>query len=250
MQSFVAPQSAVTTLVSDRCLLCDSSGGIVPLALRQPLSQATHLLNALSRRVAPGKILDIGCNFGVFLRLAQQRGWEACGYEPNGEASESCVEAGFDVRSGWELVECGFAADEFSAVSVVDAFCFSLHPFADLTTYYRLLRPGGVLAMRLTNKHTLIKLAYRFLSPSRREAAISRLLLGQFHSASLNTVRCWLTKVGFREISIESRAMSVPWREARWRARLGYAAADLLRLGTLGTLNISPGILVYARKPA
>jgi SAM-dependent methyltransferase len=210
----------------------------------------SRVLEGLERRVRPARLLDIGCNFGRFLTLAQARGWTPLGFEPNDDAARRCRAGGFDVRSGWELHECGFADEDFTAVTVVDVFCCSLHPFDDLVAYRRLLRPGGVLAMRLTNKHAMIR-AVDSLVPgaSRRNRLISKLLLGQFHSASPGTVRRWLAKAGFVEISIEGRAMACPWSEARWRSRLAYGGTDVLRALTLGAVNLSPGILVFARKP-
>ncbi len=209
----------------------------------------TRVLDGLAQRISPGSLLDIGCNFGRFLTLAQNHGWMPVGIEPNPQAAKCCIDAGFDVRSGWDLQECGFADQQFAAVTAIDVFCCSLHPFSDLVAYRRLLHPGGVLAMRLTSKHAAIKLLGPLMNSSRRDAAISRLLLGQFHSATPRTIRHWLEKAGFADISIHGRAMACPWSEARWRSRLAYGGAELLRALTLGTVSLSPGILVFARRP-
>jgi SAM-dependent methyltransferase len=213
------------------------------------LALFSRVFEELDKRVSPGPLLDIGCNFGKFLTLAKSLGWKPAGYEPNTEAARCCVEAGFDVRSGWDLNACGFGDGQFSAITVIDVFCYSLHPFNDLQTYHRLLRPGGVLAMRLTNKHAAIRFLDRFTRSPRKDAAISRLLLAQFHSASPATIRYWLKKAGFADISIQGRATTGPWSEAGWRTRLAYGGAELLRFLTLGTVCLSPGILVFARRP-
>jgi SAM-dependent methyltransferase len=208
-----------------------------------------RVLDGLAKRISSASLLDIGCNFGRFLTLAKGYGWTPYGFEPNAEAAQRCVAAGFDVRAGWELEDCGFADQQFLAITVIDVFCCSLHPFADLVTYRRLLKPGGVMAMRLTSKHAAIKAVDSWMKPPRRDKIISRLLLGQFHSATPSTIRKWLAKAGFVDISIEGRAMACPWREARWRSRLAYGGTDLLRAVTLGAVNLSPGILVFARRP-
>ena len=213
------------------------------------LALFSRLLDGLEKRVSPGPLLDIGCNFGRFLKLAKSRGWKPAGYEPNSEAAGSCVAGGFDVRSGWDLNACGFSNGQFSAITVVDVFYYSLQPFNDLATYHRLLRPGGVLAMRLTNKYAAIRILDRFTRSPRKDAAIARLLLAQFHSASPAIVRHWLKKAGFADISIQGRAATGPWREAGWGTRLAYGGAELLRILTLGAVNLSPGILVFARRP-
>lgn len=209
----------------------------------------SRVLDGLAQRISPGALLDIGCNFGRFLTLAQDHGWTPIGVEPNPQAAKCCTNAGFDVRSDWDLQECGFADQQFAAVTAIDVFCYSRHPFSDLVAYRRLLQPGGVLAMRLTNKHAAIRVLGPLMNSHQRDAAISRLLLGQFHSATPGTIRHWLGKAGFVDISIHGRAMAGPWSEAPWRSRLAYGGAELLRVLTLGTINLSPGILVFARRP-
>lgn len=215
----------------------------------QKIPLFTRIMDGLAQRICPGSLLDIGCNFGKFLSLAQYYGWKPVGIEPNPQAAKCCIDAGFDVRSGWDLQECGFADQQFAAVTAIDVFCYSLHPFSDLVAYRRLLRAGGVLAMRLTSKHAAIKVLSALKNPARRDAAISRLLLGQFHSASPRTIRHWLEKADFADISIHGRAMACPWSEAHWRSRLAYGGAELLRAVTLGAVSLSPGILVFAQRP-
>jgi SAM-dependent methyltransferase len=209
----------------------------------------SRVLDGLAQRIRPGKLLDIGCNFGRLLAMAKERGWTPFGFEPNDEAVKVCVDAGYDVHSGWELRECGFSDEQFDAITVVDVFCCSLHPFDDLVGYHRLLRPGGAMAMRLTSKHAAIRVVDKLLDGARRDTLISRLLLGQFHSATPGTVRRWLTKAGFVDVVVQGRAMACPWSEACWKSRLAYGGMDVLRAVTLGTVNLSPGILVFARKP-
>ena len=42
-----------------------------------------RLLAAAERFVAPGRLLDIGCGLGDLLFVAQSRGWDVTGLEPN-----------------------------------------------------------------------------------------------------------------------------------------------------------------------
>jgi SAM-dependent methyltransferase len=208
----------------------------------------TRVLDGLEQRTRPGRLLDIGCNFGRFLEMAKARGWTPSGYEPYEEAAKRCIAQGYDVRGGWEGLDCGLAENQFDALTVVDVFCVSLHPARDLSAYHRLLRPGGVMAMRLTNKHLVLRAVESLTKGDRRDAIISRLLFGQLHSASPRTIRRWLAKAGFDNIAVEGRAMATPWSKSRLRSRLAYGGMEVLRAVTLGTINLSPGILVFARK--
>ena len=71
-----------------------------------------------------GRLLDIGCGWGHFLKRAKRRGWEPWGIEPSREASESArrelggpilngtvestelPENYFDVITLWNVVDC------------------------------------------------------------------------------------------------------------------------------------------------
>jgi len=89
----------------------------------------------------------VGCNFGRFLKRARDAGWRGRGFEPNTEAAEATRQLGFEVASGWQLAEAGFSPAQFQAIVLVDVFYYSWHPFQDLQTYCRLLRPGGMLVV-------------------------------------------------------------------------------------------------------
>src|SRR5205085_11620691 len=66
-----------------------------------------------------GKLLDVGCSIGLFLHLAQKRGWDATGLEPAPRAREHARQVyGLEVRDD-TLEEAGFPDGSFDAVALL-----------------------------------------------------------------------------------------------------------------------------------
>ena len=97
-----------------------------------------------------GRLLDIGCGVGDFLRVVKESGWEVAGIEPSEHAksialkrlgflpldpseANSFADGSFDVITMWHVLEH------------VD----DLH--AQLATLHRLLKPGGRLVIAVPN---------------------------------------------------------------------------------------------------
>jgi len=209
----------------------------------------SRLLEKMSCLTPTGSVLDLGCNFGHFLRRAAHAGWTPSGFEPNIVAAETARTSGFDVRSGWLLRDVDFAESYFAAVTVIDVLAFVWNPLETLQTTYRLLRPGGVIAMRISNKRLVLGLARALTAAgAARDARISTLLQGQFHSMGLNSLSRIMREIGFRAVRIQPNATVAPWRATTWRTRIAYLGANILYCSSRGTFNLSPGCLLFANK--
>ena len=208
-----------------------------------------RILAGLSRWTKPGPLLDFGCNFGQFLVMAREAGWDPVGFDPYETAAEIARSKGFDVRCGWSLVEAGFPEGYFAAITANDVFCLVWDPVGVLQTFYRLLRPGGVLGMRLTNKRFILGLLRSFSRPgAARDHRISYILQGQFRSIGLASLTRIMRGLGFDSIEVKSRAVTAPWSALRWQTQIAYVGAEIVRFLSLTKLNLSPGVLLFARK--
>jgi SAM-dependent methyltransferase len=208
-----------------------------------------QILRGLSSWTQPGKLLDFGCNYGQFLLMAHEAGWQPSGFEPYLPAAKTAQGRGFEVHSKWSLEEVGFAERSFAAITAVDVFCLVWNPIATLKTFHRILKPGGVLGMRLTNKRFVLGLTRTLSRPGPAlDNRISRILLGQFHSIGINSLIRIVRGLGFDRVLVQHRATAAPWSGLSCRTRGAYLAADLLYVLSFATVNLSPGILFFAQK--
>ena len=94
----------------------------------------------------PGKLLDVGCSTGFFLRVAQRAGWNAIGLEPSRWAAGLARAEGLDVVEG-TLESHPFEKGQFDVVTLWDVIEHVQDPRGMLGAAFRLLRPGGIIAL-------------------------------------------------------------------------------------------------------
>lgn len=102
-----------------------------------------------------GKILDTGCATGFFLETARKRGWLPYGVEIS-EYSAKIAQKKFGacVFTG-SLIEAHFDDREFDAVTAFDLIEHLNSPEEFLVEVFRILKPGGVIAICTINAESL-----------------------------------------------------------------------------------------------
>jgi 2-polyprenyl-3-methyl-5-hydroxy-6-metoxy-1,4-benzoquinol methylase len=108
----------------------------------------------LIERHAPqkGRFLDVGCNMGMLLRLARSRGWDAVGVEPSPTLHRLATEQlGLPVHNCFlnEMPESENGG--FDVVALSDVFEHVTEPLELLSSARRLLKPGGLLFVKVPN---------------------------------------------------------------------------------------------------
>ncbi len=98
-----------------------------------------------------GKLLDVGCAAGFFVKAAKERGWQAHGVEPSHWLAKYGREKlGVDSRQG-TLHTAKYAANSFDVVTFWDVLEHVPDPTADVKEAYRILKPGGLLVVNYPN---------------------------------------------------------------------------------------------------
>ncbi len=105
-----------------------------------------HLRPLEKIKAPPGKLLDVGAYTGVFVEIAAQHGWEACGIEPSHWAVEQAREHGLHMIEG-TLATSGLADGSLDVVTMWDVIEHVANPFGEVQQAYRLLKPGGLLVI-------------------------------------------------------------------------------------------------------
>jgi len=110
-----------------------------------------HILSLLGSANSR-RMLDVGCGGGTFLADARDAGWAMSGMEINAEFPEFCRR-----ELGIEDVKVGLISDppfpdaSFDAVSMLDVLEHMYDPVLSVKQCARLLKPGGVLAVKSPN---------------------------------------------------------------------------------------------------
>jgi ubiquinone/menaquinone biosynthesis C-methylase UbiE len=119
----------------------------------------THLSNHLMK-VLPkgGNLLDIGCGTGLFVEKYIQNGGYGTGLDISekmvAKARHRCPDCEFIVGTGEKLP---FDDHSFDAVSSVLVFSYVKDPVAMLSEVYRVLKPGGSVALCTLGKKLITK---------------------------------------------------------------------------------------------
>ncbi|KPK99237.1 MAG: hypothetical protein AMJ95_00390 [Omnitrophica WOR_2 bacterium SM23_72] len=112
-------------------------------------------ISRIERHGAKGCILDIGCAMGFFLEVAQARGWEPYGVEVS-EYSHAIANRRFSNRIfQGDLLDAHFAGDHFDAVTLFDVIEHGMKPLETFKEIYRILKPGGIVAISTVNTCSL-----------------------------------------------------------------------------------------------
>ncbi len=108
-------------------------------------------LKLISKYKPSGNFLDVGTNMGFFLRKAKGFGWNLFGVEPSPPLSEMARRYfGLNVKTAF-LEKAGFEEDSFDVISMTDVFEHLPHPSRTLKEVHRILKPDGVLFIKVPN---------------------------------------------------------------------------------------------------
>lgn len=141
-------------------------------------AQAARLVRVLERR---GSVLEVGSYVGAFLAAARDAGLHAEGVDVNAQVNAFTRTLGFAVHDGTiddlariDPQEPALPAHRYDAVAIWNCFDQLPDPRAAAHAAWRLLQPGGVLAIRVPNGEYYARWRRRVARPGGR---IARALL-------------------------------------------------------------------------
>ncbi len=120
-------------------------------ACRTYLREARGYYRFIDRYKKRGRLLDIGCSAGFFLKVARDQGWEAQGLELS-EDTAALAEKwyGLEVTVG-TLRESLFPANHFDVVTLWDVIEHLDDPKKTLFIINQILKPDGIVAIATPN---------------------------------------------------------------------------------------------------
>lgn len=117
--------------------------------LEQPARQKTfkrYLRQLKKTHPGRGKLLDVGTNTGLFVKVALDDGWYAQGVEPNRWAVEY-ARKNYDIKIiNKPFEEKTFDRESFDVITMWDVIEHFTDPVAEMKKVFNLLKPGGIFA--------------------------------------------------------------------------------------------------------
>jgi SAM-dependent methyltransferase len=141
-----------------------------------------------------GALLDIGCGYGFFLEEARKRGWRVYGVEPCMHARDYAVSKSLDITSE-DLFGCAYEDQMFDVVTLFYVLEHLRDPLRYLKEVNRILKPEGLLLVRLPYTTPIVKLLKALGIPNNLYDVPSHL-----SDFSPRTIALALEKTGFSKI--------------------------------------------------
>jgi len=217
-------------------------------------------LNYLSKHVDKDKnLLDVGCGYGYFLKMAADRAWIVKGIEITGDAARSSKELlGEQNIFHGVITEANFPDNTFDAVTLWDVLVFVDDPFEDLKECYRILKREGTLGIRARNVF-FQKMMHQLYSPLKTLApgfGVKKPYVFHRYCFSADSIYRILRRVGFEKIRITNSPLTQgdPYSHTNLMGATHLVKRSIFlfaeALFTLSSAKwiVGPSLLIWAQK--
>ncbi len=214
------------------------------------------LLKRIDSVAEKGKLLDVGCGKGFFLRMARDIGWDIAGVEISKSMADKVNKEFGDVVIEGKLEDAEFPSCSFDTVTFWDVFDELTDPVTTLMEVKRILKDDGVVFVRVRNAwfHVWVTMFFGKI------AELLRLQPTLFHLYSFSpvTITKMLKKAGFRDIKVENSILTTgdPCQQGEMFGILGmdlikkvmYSFFQIVYFFTGRRFALASSIIAYARK--
>ncbi|HQP09771.1 MAG TPA: class I SAM-dependent methyltransferase [Candidatus Omnitrophota bacterium] len=135
-----------------------------------------------------GKILDVGCNNGLYLYLLKNIGWEVYGVEINSEAAKAAAHIGINCFCG-DLESARYPDHYFDVVRLHHVLEHVYSPYRILLEIKRILKPDGIAHIEVPNQESFSFYVFRHIWHGNQ---------GHLHVFSPSTFKKLCAKAGFK----------------------------------------------------
>jgi len=194
-------------------------------------------------------LLDVGCGGGHLLGAARGRGWRAVGTDLSWQA---CAITYQGVGRGAVQADAGrlpFRDGSLGVVTLVNVVDQAGEPKAILGEAYRVLAPGGLLALRVPNAsfHRPCVKTLSALGPFARWREWDAYPIIHHFAFTGHGLRVLVERAGFTVLELKNSAL-IAGGARSWRRALAAVAAASVARASRNRWLAGPSIELYARK--
>ena len=184
-----------------------------------------------------GRLLDIGCGYGFFLREMQSRGWKVEGIEIS-QAGRRYLRNRWDIHvHSAPLEDLSLRENSFDVVTLFYVIEHVPHPVSLLTEVKRVLKPDGFALLRWPHSTPIV----RILGPLSRKLDLYHTPY-HLYDFSPETIEKLLVLTGFGKIETRVGGHTRPCgMSSRWAATLFGQFGEILYFLSGGNFLL-PGI--------
>jgi SAM-dependent methyltransferase len=216
----------------------------------------SYILDVLERKYSKkGKIIDVGCGYGAFIKTAKERGWDVSGIEFSQQARKYIKDhLGIDLYDK-DLCDLNLPENSFDVVSLLEVIDYFHDPLRTLKEARRILKNDGMIVARLNNG-----LWHVTLSKLDRLFALFKLYPAVLHlyAYTPNSIEALLKKTGFKNIVIQNSKLTKgdPYKSGgsmgpfmvQLIKTIVYACAQIIYFLSFKKLVVTPTMIIYAKK--
>jgi 2-polyprenyl-3-methyl-5-hydroxy-6-metoxy-1,4-benzoquinol methylase len=181
--------------------------------------------------------LDFGSAYGHLIQFLSQKNIDAEGIEIVEQVRKYAQSKGQMI---FETINAVPTDKKYDVVSLIDSLYCTDEPTVLVQKLFSMVKENGLLVIRITNRNWLAKFRKKILKKE-----INRALGDATISYSKKSVTLLLENNGFKIIETKSieKGKSLPIK-----MKLFYTLTAILNIVSFGLINLSPGLIIVARK--
>jgi len=213
----------------------------------------SNFLKKIEKIKNKGKILDVGCGSGYFLKLAKDLGWEVYGTEVNPHLIKFAKDE-FGINIEKKTLK-DFEEEKFDVVTMLEVIDLLRNPKEELKEVRRILKKDGLVFIRVNNGlwHCNLERFRKYFSFLGLYPSVLHL-----YSFTPRTLKRILQEVGFKDINISVSELTKgdPYKTGGWLGKtfvslvksIIYIFSKILYFLSFSKICLSTSIVAYAKK--
>jgi len=206
----------------------------------------SHILDVCENETRIGKLLDVGCGCGFFLKEAMDRGWNILGMDPSAE-SIALSQKMLGNRTLRGLFEEFQGQDLYDVITMINTLDHTLEPWINIQKAASLLRQQGLLFLRFPNGGLHSRLI-KFFKTINCDLYFSSVLVFHEYSFTSKFIGRVLIDNGFSNITIKNSPASGGHPASCLLKSIAGIIALLFYALSGGKIFLGPSLEVCSRK--